>query len=177
MIQLELTRLSGTSEYTFGVMRERMTGFSCRTMERRDPLHWQGIKNYCAVPAGKYKLRFIARDNLKLNLQLAVTGTYRNAELTSESVPYSLSAGSICVGKVANHEKGLLEGGEVVLDGIDAWIKQLICDGYISTKIKTGEMELVVKYAECYYYDNRTKNKQKEKHHEAEAYTMFDFAE
>lgn len=158
-------------------MKEPQTGFSCHTMERRDPKHWRGMKNYCAIPAGRYKLRVITRDNLKLNLKLLMSGTYRNAEFADAKVPNDQPAGSICVGKSINRDKCQLEGGEVVLDGIDAWIRRLMYDGRVSTKMKTGELELVVNYAEGYYYDEQATDRKEEEQHEEECDTSFDFAE
>ena len=99
MITLELSRFYGAPGYTWGTMKESLTGFSCWTMERHDPNHWRGMKNYCAIPAGQYRLRVTTRDNLKLNLRLLIPGTYRKAELTNACVPNDQPAGSICVGK------------------------------------------------------------------------------
>lgn len=177
MVTLELTRWYGAPGFTWGTMKEPQTGFSCRTMERRDAKHWMGMKNYCAIPAGRYKLKVVTRDNLKLNLKLSMTGAYRNAELTDAKVPYEQPAGCICVGKSINRDKCLLEGGAVVMDGIDAWIRRLMYDGRISTKMKTGELVLVVNYAEGYYYDEKAKGGKEEERKDEEHNDHFDFAE
>ncbi|MBQ3926152.1 MAG: hypothetical protein IKN44_05215 [Bacteroidaceae bacterium] len=176
MITLELSRFYGAPGYTWGTMKESLTGFSCWTMERHDPNHWRGMKNYCAIPAGQYRLRVTTRDNLKLNLRLLIPGTYRKAELTNACVPNDQPAGSICVGKKIDRERKALEGGDVVLDGIDTWIRRLMNDGHISTKMRTGEIRLLVKYADGYYYDHQAKNKEEETN-DAEQDVRFDFAE
>ena len=147
MITLVLKREYGCKGYTTGKMVERVTGFSCSTMERRDPQHWRGIKNYCAIKEGTYKLKVYTRENLKLNLQLSMTGAYHNATLSGE-----------------------------VLDGIDQWIRQLMCDGHITPKMKTGEIMLKVSYAEGYVWDEG-KAEPKEERHEEEQPDRWNFAE
>ena len=91
-------------------------------------------------------------------------------------MPNDQPAGSICVGKKIDRERKALEGGDVVLDGIDTWIRRLMNDGHISTKMRTGEIRLLVKYADGYYYDHQAKNKEEETN-DAEQDVRFDFAE
>ena len=50
-------------------------------------------------------------------------------------------------------------------------------DGRISTKMKTGELVLVVNYAEGYYYDEKSKGGKEEERKDEEHNDHFDFAE
>ena len=176
MITLVLKREYGCKGYTTGKMVERVTGFSCSTMERRDPQHWRGIKNYCAIKEGTYKLKVYTRENLKLNLQLSMTGAYHNATLSGACAPHELPAGSICVGRGIDPDTPIMKGGDEVLDGIDQWIRQLMCDGHVTPKMKTGEIMLKVSYAEGYVWDEG-KAEPKEEHHEEEQPDRWNFAE
>ncbi len=152
-VRLVLSRVLGTPAFTQGVLKEGLTGFMCYTMERRDPNHWTGMKNLCAIPAGLYRLRMYTRDNLKHNFQLSMTGVYRNAVFSDCTLPSETTAGSICVGTACNTTKGLMKGGKEVVDKIGEWIMYIMRKGLISTKMKTGEVELLVRYDPCYFYD------------------------
>lgn len=152
-VRLVLSRVLGTPAFTQGVLKEGRTGFMCYTMERRDPNHWAGMKNLCAIPAGLYRLRMYTRDNLKHNFQLSITGTYRNAVVSDSPSPSEVAAGCICVGTECDLSKGLMRGGKEVLDKIGEWIMYIMRKGLISTKMKTGEVELLVRYAPDYFYD------------------------
>ena len=43
----------------------------------------------------------------------------------------------------------------MVLDKISEWIMYIMYKGLISTKMKTGDVELLVEYAPEYFYDVR----------------------
>lgn len=154
-VRLVLLRMLGAPAFTQGVLKERLTGLTCYTMERRDPNHWAGMKNLCAIPAGLYNLRIYTRDNLKHNFQLSMTGVYRNAVFSDSASPSETTAGSICVGTGYNQRKGLVVGGKMVLDKISEWIMYIMYKGLISAKMGSGEVELLVEYAPNYFYDVR----------------------
>ena len=152
-VRLTLTRTGGTPAFTQGVLTEKGTGFTCYTLERRDPNHWKGMKNYCAIPAGLYRLKIYTRENLQHNFQLSITGTYRHAVFSDSKSPSETAAGCICVGTECNLNKGVMKGGKEGVDKIGEWIMYIMRKGLISTKMKTGEVELLVRYDPCYYYD------------------------
>lgn len=152
-VRIVLTRMVGTPAITQGELHEEVTGFTCCTLERRDPNHWKGMKNLCAIPAGTYRLKIYTRENLEHNFQLSMTGTYRNAVFSDCKSPWETSAGSICVGSKCDLKKGVVMDGEKVVKKIGEWIMHIMRMGLISTKMKTGEVELVVRYAPQYYYD------------------------
>ena len=154
-VRLVLSRIFGTPAFTQGVLKEELTGFTCYTMERRDPNHWAGMKNLCAIPAGLYKLRFYTRENLKHNFQLSTTGVYRTAAFSDSASPSDAAAGCICVGSEYDLRRGIVVEGEMVLDKISEWIMYIMYKGLISTKMKTGDVELLVEYAPEYFYDVR----------------------
>lgn len=152
MVELVLTRTFGNRQFTLGRLEEPKTGFKCKTMERIDPKHWKGMKNFCAIPEGSYKIRICTHPDLSFYLQLVLAGAYRNAAIGGSATPFSLPAGSIAVGTEYAKELHMLKGSDIVCQGINKWVNALFTDGHIKSFSHSGEIMLKVQYSDYYTY-------------------------
>lgn len=154
MVEMVLTRTMGNEQYMLGRLEEFTTGFTCKTMERRDPRHWCGMKNYCAIKEGRYKVKIVTNQDLSFGLRIAQMGAYRNAIIDGEAVPFNMPAGSIAVGVAFKQEIHALIGSDSVRKGLDKWVRHLYANGHISSFDRSGEIMLKVQYGEFYTYKN-----------------------
>ena len=164
MIRLELTRKYGNPQFMIGELQESSTGFRCVTMERVDPKYWRGMKNFCAIPEGWYRLKIAFDDDLQIRLKLMkTTGVYRNATIGGEAMPFNMPAGSIAVGSSFDAETNSLLDSDMVCRGLDLWVRNLFAAGRI--KGYTGasyQIYMEVKKSEFYTFERKSQKKESE---------------
>ena len=163
MVELVLTRTFGNRQFTLGRLEEPKTGFKCKTMERIDPKHWKGMKNFCAIPEGSYRIRICTHPDLSFYLQLVLAGAYRNAAIGGPATPFGLPAGSIAVGSSFDAETNSLLDSDMVCRGLDLWVRNLFAAGRI--KGYTGasyQIYMEVKKSEFYTFERKSQKKESE---------------
>ena len=158
-----MTRTMGNEQYMLGRLEEFTTGFTCKTMERRDPRYWHGMKNHCAIKEGRYKVKIVTNQDLSFGLRIAQMGAYRNAIIDGEAVPFNMPAGSIAVGSSFDAETNSLLDSDMVCRGLDLWVRNLFAAGRI--KGYTGasyQIYMEVKKSEFYTFERKSQKKESE---------------
>ncbi len=144
MIKFTLTRQIGTTFYTLGVLEEPTTGFRCKTLERPVEEMWKNPrKQFIAVPAGLHRMKVVVKEE-SFAIAFCLNGAWHNAHLVGDASFSRTPAGSVCIGKAYNEERGLI-GAEDVGEKFKRLILYLIDTGHLSGKSRPGEvlMEIV----------------------------------
>lgn len=150
MLKLTLTRFIGDSNITVGELKDEHGKLRLATYEKRCPEHWNGMKNFCALPCGVYKMSFMMIPNtLDETLKVSTTGTYRKAMITGDVL--NVPAGSIVVGfSVENYR---LRGRKDAIDLFVSWLRQKKHDGTLPWNPKAGDVILEIKNAPTFVYE------------------------
>ena len=143
MLKLTLTRTYGDCNITVGDLRDEHGELRLKTFEKRCPEKWKGMKNFCALPVGVYKMSFVMiPGSLDETLKVSTTGTYRRAMITGSAFS-SIPAGSICVGLSVDNYK--LRNREEAIDVFCCWLKEKKHRGLIPWTPKAGDVLLEIK--------------------------------
>lgn len=153
-MRILIERTYGNRLYTLGRMQVLGHGFSCVTLERRAPEHWNGMKPFAALPVGNYPLiGMMVPNTLQETLKVSVTGTFRKACFTNKSVQ-DMDAGSIQIGEGFRPITNKLFNVKQTYQEFLELIEELRMSGELPWRLKRGCAELLIVNSENFVYED-----------------------
>lgn len=153
-MRIVIERTYGNRLYTVGRMQIVGQPFSCVTLERRVPEHWNGMKNFAALPVGCYQLiGKMEPSTLQETLKVSATGTYRKACFTDKGVQ-DMDAGSIQIGEGFSQKTGKLLNVKQTYQNFLNLIEVKRRDGILPWQLKKGCAELMIMNSENFVWED-----------------------
>lgn len=153
-MRIIVSREYGNRSFTMGTLYIEGQNFSCRTLERKIPDNWKGMKNFVALPEGEYDLcGEIVMDTLKETLRVSTTGTYRKACFTDKNLN-EMSAGSIQLCRDVDTKRGFANHSAEIFEKFLDLLEEYRHYGIMPWRFKRGCATLVIKKDPCFVYEN-----------------------
>lgn len=153
-MNLELTRFSGNSRATKGMLTVPTTNFAACTLEAQDPAHAKRRnKALLALPAGIYRLKLFYWKN-GYTLRFLLAGTYHYAHFEQGEEPDDVEAGSVLLGTEFDGDSRIKGSGDAMLM-FGKLLELLMLQQRLGKK--HDDITLTIKYAPDYTYDNMAK--------------------